>query len=616
MINQLKCQMIGDAKDLLDARLPTHMTSWLDVKALALSLFASQDLEHEAWDFLYTAKYIWGDNLDVHYSKFIKHAKRATGGQQEFMQKTARMHFIRSLPQDLMREAGLCTFTSDDEMLRHLKKCMLFSTKPTPKSKIVTNLAIETEEEGQTSNEELEAVVSALQSFGWQKKQEPAHREEEKLTFVRYPCSLCGKHGHNIMNYELRASLLDALPEFKNKLAIQKAQAPTSSQAFKLITPPKAAQGHIGDIVSIRTEAAHSSRISHQDVQIHSQNRKPTVVMNMSHHFKLLNCISPRKARGKEVKPWVMNCRIQGLTKECIIDTRCNITAIPLCLTQKLKLNILPAPHLVVTIADGSTYNPIGMVDVDIEVVGVHTTMRALVSIGDKVLLGLDWMEEVGCILDILARQLIMTREHTQIFVQLQNVTMKAGTANLQIIEPQKPKGPQGPQFRWNNFISYSMPDDHLHIWDILQPAQVSPQPRPVHLNSFLLRVHQDIEIDPYTQHIHASHLALACPKDHYVEVIPWKQLAKQPQCLVLHGFYNRTYRGELRILLANPTSRIIKIKKGQVLARITTVKQDLEGNISPIPSTNLGIETSTYLQYQSQVLLKEEAPSPLPLEE
>jgi hypothetical protein len=71
------------------------------------------------------------------------------------------------------------------------------------------------------------------------------------------------------------------------------------------------------------------------------------------------------------------------------------------------------------------------MVDIDIEVAGVHTIVRALVSTGDKVFLGLDWMEEVGCTLDILARRLIMTREHTQIFVQLQNVTMKAGTANL-----------------------------------------------------------------------------------------------------------------------------------------------------------------------------------------
>jgi hypothetical protein len=78
MINQLKNQMVGDAKDLLDARLPMHMKAWSDVKTLALSFFASQDLEQEAWDFLYTAKYTWGDNLDVHYFEFLKHAKRAT----------------------------------------------------------------------------------------------------------------------------------------------------------------------------------------------------------------------------------------------------------------------------------------------------------------------------------------------------------------------------------------------------------------------------------------------------------------------------------------------------------------------------------------------------------
>jgi hypothetical protein len=221
----------------------------------------------------------------------------------------------------------------------------------------------------------------------------------------------------------------------------------TSRQAFKLTTPPIVAQGHIGDTGPIKTEVAHTIGTSHQDVQTHSKNRKPTVMMSMSHHFKLLNCISPRKAQGKEVKPWVMNCHIQGLMKECIIDTGCNITAIPLCLTQKLKLHTLPAPHLVVTIADGSTYNPIGMVDIDIEVVGVHTIMRALVSTGDKVLLGLDWMEEVGCTLDILARCLIMTREHTQVFVQLQTVTMKAEIVNLQVSEPRKPTGPQGPQF-------------------------------------------------------------------------------------------------------------------------------------------------------------------------
>jgi hypothetical protein len=60
----------------------------------------------------------------------------------------------------------------------------------------------------------------------------------------------------------------------------------------------------------------------------------------------------------------------------------------------------------------------------------------------------------------------------------------------------------------------------------------------------------------------------------------------------------------------------VIKIKKRQVLARITIVKQDLVGNIFPVPSMNLGIETESHAQYQSQVLLEEKAPSPLTTDE
>jgi hypothetical protein len=77
---------------------------------------------------------------------------------------------MRSLPQDMMREAGLCTFTSDDEMLWHLKKYMQFSTKPAAKARVVNSLAAEIGEEEQGNNDELEAVVMALQSFGWQRK--------------------------------------------------------------------------------------------------------------------------------------------------------------------------------------------------------------------------------------------------------------------------------------------------------------------------------------------------------------------------------------------------------------------------------------------------------------
>lgn len=39
--------MVGDAKDLLDAQLSTHMTTQADVKTLAKPMFALQDLEYE-----------------------------------------------------------------------------------------------------------------------------------------------------------------------------------------------------------------------------------------------------------------------------------------------------------------------------------------------------------------------------------------------------------------------------------------------------------------------------------------------------------------------------------------------------------------------------------------
>jgi hypothetical protein len=221
------------------------------------------------------------------------------------------------------------------------------------------------------------------------------------------------------------------------------------------------------------------------------------------------------------VKPWVMNCQIQGLTKECIIDTGCNITAIPLRLTQKLGLRILPAKHILVTIADGSTYNPIGVVDIIISVAGIQTTVRTLVSTGDQVLLGLEWMEKVGCILDIPARRLTISQEHKQIVVHLQNITLKARTAHLQVKERMQSMDEKDPQFRLSNFISYTVPDDKLHVWDIPAPTQASPKPRPVHQNAFLLRAQKDLVLEPFTQHIHSSDIAIACPKDQYIEIEP-----------------------------------------------------------------------------------------------
>lgn len=79
MINQRKSLMLGDARDLLEARLPEEDLTWLEVRALAISLFSSQGQEHEAWDFLYMHMYTWGENLDVHFSQFVRNAKRANG---------------------------------------------------------------------------------------------------------------------------------------------------------------------------------------------------------------------------------------------------------------------------------------------------------------------------------------------------------------------------------------------------------------------------------------------------------------------------------------------------------------------------------------------------------
>jgi hypothetical protein len=43
MINQLKCQLTGDAKDLLEARLPEGPCTWHYVKELATKFFTSAD---------------------------------------------------------------------------------------------------------------------------------------------------------------------------------------------------------------------------------------------------------------------------------------------------------------------------------------------------------------------------------------------------------------------------------------------------------------------------------------------------------------------------------------------------------------------------------------------
>ena len=350
-------------------------------------------------------------------------------------------------------------------------------------------------------------------------------------------------------------------------------------------------------------------------------------VFNMSNHFKLLNCISPKKAKGKEVQPWVMNCTLQGDTdngtlgavRECIIDTGCNITAIPFGLVKLLKLQLIPASNMLVTIADGSTYNPLGLVVINVVVADTHTSIRALVSSGDKVLLGLDWMEKVGCVLDISSRKLSITQvDRSTMIIQLISITMRAGTTELNIntADPLAPKPQQRSQFRWTDFINYPRPAKKLHVWDLPKPAQSSPRPQEVHQNSFLLRAQADITIAPHTQKLQACNLAVVCPQDHYIMIEPWKQLTKSPHCLAAHGFYNRDYRAELRVLLANPSMVPVTIHKDQVIAKVSAKPQTDIVKLSILEGADLGIETPATHGLNSYVMIEETETTQLSQEE
>lgn len=94
------------------------------------------------------------------------------------------------------------------------------------------------------------------------------------------------------------------------------------------------------------------------------------------------------------IRPWVVLGCINGLDQSCIIDSGCNLTAVPISLVNLLKPRIQRA-NIQVTLADGNSYKPKGLVSVAITVSQVIASVDALVSSGDKVLLGLDWMSKV-----------------------------------------------------------------------------------------------------------------------------------------------------------------------------------------------------------------------------
>jgi hypothetical protein len=98
-----------------------------------------------------------------------------------------------------MREAGLRSFDTDDEMLVYLKKCIRFSAK-SPSTHVKTTKVLaqlcQGLEEGESATdtttkevEEFEAVTLVLQAYGWQRSNNTGN-DRNKPTFQRFPCSL------------------------------------------------------------------------------------------------------------------------------------------------------------------------------------------------------------------------------------------------------------------------------------------------------------------------------------------------------------------------------------------------------------------------------------------
>jgi hypothetical protein len=129
----------------------------------------------------------------------VKAAKKATNDICVFMRNTARAHFIRSLPAELMQEAGLRTFDTDNDMLLHFKKYVRFSSKTpsivTRTTKVISQLCQGMEDEPKATTapskqDELDVITSTLQVYGWQRSPR-ASNDKAKPPFQYFSCSLC-----------------------------------------------------------------------------------------------------------------------------------------------------------------------------------------------------------------------------------------------------------------------------------------------------------------------------------------------------------------------------------------------------------------------------------------
>ena len=77
------------------------------------------------------------------------------------MLKMAKTYFTQSLLKDLMLKANVCTFASNADMLKHLKRCMQFMSK-SKKVLATLNTIVRLEEQTTNKVEELSVVVTAF----------------------------------------------------------------------------------------------------------------------------------------------------------------------------------------------------------------------------------------------------------------------------------------------------------------------------------------------------------------------------------------------------------------------------------------------------------------------
>ena len=108
----------------------------------------------------------------------------------------------------------------------------------------------------------------------------------------------------------------------------------------------------------------------------------------------------------------------------------------------------------------------------------------------------------------------------------------------------------------------------------------------------------------------------MACPQDHYITIEPWKQLTKSAHCLAAHGFYDRDYRAELRVLLANASMVPVTIHKDQVIAKVSAKPQTNIVKLSILEGADLGIDTPATHGLNSHVVIEEAATTQLSQEE